>query len=230
MFTGLFAQRTLKTAATVFALLSLLGGPVQAAQRVKPKKPAPLPSTINSFVVNPTSLRQRLLEGNTSVLQSLNNVYQSRELLNIARGNILPSLSATALLNPAGFASSSLTFLFPFLLPSNWFNLDAQKHQLTADGIAYYLVELNEYSIAYAIYMTILEDEDLRNVYQQQVDNYAKIEFVIQHGLPLGLYTQTDLDQAAGATKTSITARSPPSRYATRSCMGRRGSSRSATS
>lgn len=149
-----------------------------------------------TVTVTPDSLRKMILNDNTSVLTSLNNVYQSKASVNKSRANLLPSLNLGVGVSPS-FALSSISFLLPFLVPSNWYNLDASKHQLTADGFAYYITELNTYASALSLYMTIQGDQDLRNVYEQQYENYQKIYQLTQNDYNYGLKTQADVRQAA---------------------------------
>lgn len=181
-----FVQLALTTAAVVGLML-----PHEALARE---------SRGRKVTITPDSLRRHLLSGNTPVMTALNNVYMAKTSVNIARGNLLPSINVGATLGGlAGgpsFAVSSISFLLPFLLPSNWFALSASEHQLAATGFAYNLVELNEYASAWAVYVTILNDYSLLRVYERQYDNLKQIVEVVTAKVEIGQATQAELAQA----------------------------------
>lgn len=153
-----------------------------------------------AFVVNPGSLRTRMIRDDISVLSTLNSVYQAKEQVNIARGNLLPSLNIGATLAGLSggptFAITAVSFLLPFLFPSNWYNLDASENQLVAYGYAFHLVELNEYASGYALYSSIIADQALKSIYQRQYVNLVQIRDLVAQQVQVGIATQTDLEQA----------------------------------
>ena len=85
--------------------LLLLGLSSPAFGRVRSTAPQPI-------LINETTLLDLLLKNGNSVLSGLNGVYQAKEQVNVARGNILPSLSLSAALSAvSGFGlCSSLQF------------------------------------------------------------------------------------------------------------------------
>ncbi|RYZ66576.1 MAG: TolC family protein, partial [Proteobacteria bacterium] len=145
----------------------------------------------------PESIRTRLVEGDTSVLASLNQIYQAKEEVRKARGNLLPGLglSVTAGGRP-NFALSAVNVLLPFLLPSNWHALEASKHQLAANGYAYHLVALNDYAAALSLYTQVMGDVALRSVYRKQYENLKSVEEIVEDQVVLGTATRADLAQA----------------------------------
>lgn len=161
-------------------------------------------SSKSEFVVTPSSLQKRLLGANTSVLASLNSVYRAKEEVNAARGNLLPSVNAQAMLSVTGaFSMANVAFLFPFLLPSNWYNVDISTSLLEADGLSHYLVQLNQYASAYTMYVTILGDMELRNTLQQQAENLEKIQQMVASLEEVGTATKADLARATAAAQTA---------------------------
>jgi len=143
--------------------------------------PVPAATAAPQFNVNPTTLRQRLLESNLSIVQEYNQLNISKHKVEFARASLLPGVS----LNVQTFSSfglSEIQYLLPFLVPTNWFNYSASKHQLDADKISYYIVELNVYSSALGVYFNTLADSQAEPLYErlaqdfQGIANYYKIQ------------------------------------------------------
>jgi len=148
------------------------------------------------FRVNPDSLRTQLLVNNISVKESLNSLYQAKDQLNISRAKLLPSVNLGVVMSPT-FLLSQVSFLLPFLFPSNWFNMRQSKDVLNATTAAYGLVQLNQYASTYAIYETTVNDFGLRDVLQKQYDALNKIYNVLyQESVLNGNVSQKDLLQA----------------------------------
>ena len=148
------------------------------------------------FVVNPDTLRTQLLTNNISIKQALNSLYQAKDELNISRSKLLPSVNLGVATSPT-FLLSQVSFLLPFLYPSNWFNLRQSKDLLNATTISYGVVQLNQYASSYALYETAVNDYALREVIQKQYDALIKIYNVLyQESILNGNVSQKDLLQA----------------------------------
>ncbi len=130
------------------------------------------------FLVNPSSLRNQVLSKNISLLQALNNVENSKLNVNLARAKLLPSLNLGMLLpglsNPT-FLLSSVSFLFPFLVPSNWMVLKQQKELFEADKSAYKAVQLNILSNSLSQYYTYLNDQKVQKIFIDQSEVLGRI-------------------------------------------------------
>lgn len=151
--------------------------------------------------LNPDSLRTLLLENNNSIMVELNQLQQAKDSLSVARGNLLPSINLGAIIstaaNPA-FIMSSISILLPFLVPSNWFNLAASRHELEAEKASYYLLQLNAYASAYGLYETIVTDMDLLEILQTKYNNLKNIHDTLQTQSDLvGNVSQQDINNAA---------------------------------
>jgi outer membrane protein TolC len=157
--------------------------------------------------LNPETLRSTLLNGNTSVLIGLNQVYQAKSQLNIARAHLLPGGNIGAVMtlsSPPSFLLSGVSFLLPFLLPSNWFAVKASQYMLDADAASYYLIELNQYASAYSMYQTLVADLDLKDVLNEQYQNLQNIVvYLEQQDKSLGNVDPADLTDAKGAAQTA---------------------------
>jgi multidrug efflux system outer membrane protein len=124
-----------------------------------------------SFVVNPTSIRGQLLSKNISLLQALNNVQNSKLDVSMARAKLLPSLNLGVLLpalaNPT-FLLSSVSILFPFLVPSNWLVLKQEKYLFESDKASYKALQLNILSNSLSLYYTFINDQKIQKVFSEQ--------------------------------------------------------------
>jgi len=151
----------------VVVSMSLVFAQLSAAAPTKAKPAAAVPASI---ALNPETIETQVLRSNTSILDAMNAVHQAKDEVNIARGNLLPSLNLTALLSfsPGGFMLASIDFLVPFLIPSNWANYFTQKNLFEAEKLSYNVVELNTYSSALSLYFTTLSDRQVQEIYQQE--------------------------------------------------------------
>lgn len=162
-------------------------------------------SSSRSMTVTPESIRKRLVEGDTSVLASLNQIYQAKEEVRKARGNLFPGLGLSATVGGRpNFALSAVNVLLPFLLPSNWHALEASKHQLAANGYAYHLVALNDYAAALSLYSQVMGDMALRSVYKKQYTNLQSVADIVGDQVVLGTATKADLAQAKAQVQLAL--------------------------
>lgn len=138
---------------------------------------------IEKFTVNPESIRGRLLSKNITLLQALNNVESSKNNVNMARAKLLPSINLGVLLpalaNPT-FLISAVTFLFPFLVPSNWLVLKQQKDLFEADKAAYKVLQLNILTSSLSMYFTYVNDQKVQKVINDQSDVLGEIYKTMQ--------------------------------------------------
>ncbi|MGZ3651580.1 MAG: TolC family protein [Bdellovibrionota bacterium] len=151
--------------------------------------------------LDPDSLRRFLLRDDISVLESLNSVYKAKEQISLAHANLLPSVNVLAILGGGTFGLGGLSFLLPFLAPSNWYNLDASKHQLAANGYAFYMVELNEYASVYSLYLSMLADQEIEQNQQIHYGNIEQIRKFVESQVKLGLANEASLEQATAQSK-----------------------------
>ncbi len=179
--------------------LNLIAAPTKAPS----KKSAPPPPPPKVLVLTPENLRQHLLGNNLAIMQALNDVYQAKQGINYARTQLLPSLNLGVALNEAGsgFFISTVSFLLPFLVPSNWFNYEESKYIFEAEKFSYYLLELNLYASAYTLLVTIKGDRELREVLNQQYQNLLKIQEINRTRWLLGIISETDYEQSMAETK-----------------------------
>jgi outer membrane protein TolC len=168
--------------------------------------------TKSQFVVNPETMRTQLLSNNISLQEALNHVESSKLNVNAARAKLFPSLNLGVLLpalaNPS-FLLSSITFLFPFLVPSNWTAVKQEANLLEADKAAYRATELNLLSNAFSLYYTHLNDLEIQNIYNDQSLAMEKLYLVLKRQSEvLGNVSAEDLQMAQAQMNDSKTAAS----------------------
>lgn len=161
-------------------------------------QPPPAPNR-NVFVVNPTSLRKQLLDENMDVIMAALHVSQAKTQFNISRAGLLPSVNLSTILLSAAqptFLLSSIEVMFPFLLPSKWFEMHKAKYQLEADKEAFHIVQLNVYANIWALYQTHLNDRDLWAQLMIDAEDWKTIEEKTAERFAWGLVTQHEMAMA----------------------------------
>ncbi|MGZ3744442.1 MAG: TolC family protein [Pseudobdellovibrionaceae bacterium] len=152
---------------------------------------------VQNFVLNPQSLQTQLLNGNLEVLKTLYAVHDAKDQVNIARANLLPSINLGALLDFAGggFILTTIDFLLPFLIPTNWYNYFSEKNLFEAEKLSYNSLQLNVYSSALSLYFTLLADRQAQAIYQLQYRNLQDIFEMQKKRNAVGLIPISDLMQ-----------------------------------
>jgi multidrug efflux system outer membrane protein len=190
------------SAFTAIAVLSLsVSAPLPAYAVFEPAKPAPKPA--NGVTINPASLRAKLIQGNFGVAEQYNLVKQAKDSVDQARGALLPKLNIGAIISGAvsgTFGLSAISFLLPFLLPSNWANLHQSEDLLQSQKIGFRLVQLNNYASAYGLYQQILADMAAREVVVTQYNDYVFVRDYIKSQIGSN---QADIDAADGKVESA---------------------------
>ncbi|MNJ92574.1 Outer membrane efflux protein [compost metagenome] len=147
--------------------------------------------------VNPESLRNMILDRNIGVMISMNQVQQAKTQVNIARGNLLPSISLGSILSsPASFLMNTVSSLLPFLMPSKWLDLKESTVLLEAQATSYYIAQLNTYASAYSLYLTVLGDIRLREAIYKQYLILSSIEVQMRRPAEIGVIPMENYLQA----------------------------------
>ncbi|MEA9355766.1 TolC family protein [Bacteriovorax sp. PP10] len=154
-----------------------------------------------TFIITPESIRTQMFSSNMTLLQALNNVEKSKLDVSMARAKLLPSLNLglliPALANPT-FLLAQVSFLFPFLIPSNWAVLKQEKALLEADRLAYKALQLNILSNALSLYYTYLNDIQVQQIYSEQSTTLGLLyQSLKRQASVLGNVTTEDLNMAA---------------------------------
>jgi outer membrane protein TolC len=154
----------------------------------------------NTLKLDPESVRDMLLSDNTSLRSQANRVLRARDQVNIARANLLPQINLGALLYASSpmFMVSAVSYLLPFLMPGNWFEVFKQKDLYKADKVAFKLARLNTYASAYSLYHSILTDNLARQSMAEDVADLRQIEKIILVRTQTGGAQPGDLENVQG--------------------------------
>jgi len=147
------------------------------------------------FVLNQSTLQSQLLSSNLEVLKALYAVHDAKDQVNVARANLLPSLNLGAMLSfsAGGFVLSSVEFLLPFLLPSNWYNYYSEKNLFEAEKLSYNTIQLNIYSSALSTYFMMVADRQLYGIFQQQYQDLQDVYEMQKKRAAAGLIPVSDV-------------------------------------
>lgn len=159
------------------------------------------------FAVSPTSIKKQLFSANTSVLLGLNKVHQAKEQINLARARLYPSINLNQLLfsnSMSTFTATAVEILFPFLVPAKWSDYDQSKENLTAQLEALKIIRMNSYASVYTMYINVLSDMDLIRVFEQEVQDLADIEKLVNNLYKAGLSSKIELDRIQGQKKLAL--------------------------
>jgi outer membrane protein TolC len=154
-------------------------------------------SSAKKIVLDPATLRVQLLKANLSLEQQEKLVEDAKTSVSLARAGLFPSLNVTALFK-GNFILSSIDFLVPFLVPSNWAALDQNKHLFEAQKLSYKALELNTYSSALAVYFNVRSDNEIAQQYLQQAKDLRQIADYIQNAASFGVASGQDVQNALG--------------------------------
>lgn len=157
--------------------------------------------------INPKSIRELLFSKNITLREALNNVENSKLNVSNARAKLLPSINLAILLpalaNPT-FLLGQITFLFPFLVPSNWAVLAQQKNLFESDKASYKALQLNILSNALSLYYTYLNDQEVKKVFDEQSEILGSLYSLLKRQYDvLGNVTDEDLSMAKASWEES---------------------------
>ena len=133
---------------------------------------------------------KKVSESNFAVYENAIRVYQAKETVKAARGNLLPHLNVWDIVGAAadiftgGGAGSGVVALIsdivPFLIPANWFRVEEVKLLYQADQLAYQALWANELMSAKALYMHVVLDQSLRENIIHNVEEVSNIYKIVQ--------------------------------------------------
>jgi outer membrane protein TolC len=156
------------------------------------------------FLLNPDTLRVRLLEDNFELLYGAARIRESRIQLDQARSAILPTLRLGVnflTFGVFGLAFSGADFLLNFLIPTRWFQNFQQKALVKAEETAYLSLKLNQYNAALNLYFGVLSDIELRNFLAEQEEDAEELEFLAEQAYQNGYGSEIDVAQAAAQVR-----------------------------
>ena len=107
---------------------------------------------------------------NYSVSQEAERVFQAKQNIGVARGNLLPRLNVKSLVGV--FTQDYLSIvgsLFPFLIPSNWYKWKQTKQLFQAERFSFASLRGNEMSAVEGLYYLLLRDQMVLNRLKNQI-------------------------------------------------------------
>lgn len=150
----------------------------------------------NSFAAPPETITlqdvsKKVSESNFTVYQTALRVYQAKETIKAARGNLLPHLNLWDIVGAAadifsgggagGFGVVNLLGdIVPFLIPANWFRVKEVKLLYEADLLGYQALWANEVMSAKALYMHVVLDQTLKQNIIDNIEELTKIYKIVQ--------------------------------------------------
>lgn len=131
---------------------------------------------------------------NYLVYQNALRVYQAKESIQVARMNLLPklnlwriaSVAADAALGNYGSPLGIITDIAPFLVPANWFRLEAAKVLYKAEKEGYRALWANELMTAKALYVHLLLDRSLLEHIRASEEELRKLLVLVTSRETLG--------------------------------------------
>ncbi|MEW6057108.1 MAG: hypothetical protein AB1540_10880 [Bdellovibrionota bacterium] len=132
---------------------------------------------------------ERLKTENFTVYENALRVYQTKEAIEIARGNLLPKLNlwriASVVVDPLSIVGV-IEDIAPFLVPNNWFRLEEAKILNLAQAEAYRALWANELMTAKALYFRLLFDRALLEHIKQTATELEDLHLIIKSREELG--------------------------------------------
>lgn len=116
------------------------------------------------FQISLKDVSEKVRSNNYRVLENALRVYQAKESIAVARGNLLPRLNFWKIVmipfDPLS-AIGLIEDIAPFLVPANWFYLEEQKLFYLATQESYRALWANELMTAKSLYFHVLQDQSL---------------------------------------------------------------------
>jgi outer membrane protein, multidrug efflux system len=140
----------------------------------------------------PVSLEEvteKVSDQNYLVLENALRVYQAKESIQVARGNLLPRLNlwrvASVFFDPTA-ALGLVEDIAPFLVPGNWFRLDEQRILHEAQKEGYRALWANEVMTAKVLYFQTLSDLSLLDHVKAQYGELEGLHLIVRNREILG--------------------------------------------
>ena len=153
-----------------FALAALLSLAFLAGQQAAPAD--------EKTVLDLDEVTKRISKHNFLVKEQAIKVYQAREAIQVARGNLLPSLNVWAIGQAVIDWRMALTlgdYFLPFLIPANWSRVEEQKWIYEAAKDSYQALWANEVLAARLVYGQVLSDQKFSIQLQQELADLDRL-------------------------------------------------------
>ncbi len=147
-------------------------------------EPRPVTITLQDVV-------EKVSHDNFNVYGNALRVYQARESIQFARMNLLPKLNLWRISGVAADAAlggvlGTVQDIAPFLVPANWFRLEASKIVYKAEMEGYRALWANEVMTAKALYVHLLLDQSLFEHVKQSEAELQDLKLIVENREMLG--------------------------------------------
>lgn len=126
---------------------------------------------------------------NYTVLEQAQKVYQAKENIEVARGELIPSLNiwkiAKLISNP--FDLGSWAEMAPFLSPSNWFRLEKNQITYAAEVHGYRALVANEVLNARILFVKVHQDQKTYQLIRSYKGELQRIYDIMKVKVDLGM-------------------------------------------
>ncbi len=172
-----------RTLGAVMIALICLGHPAAGRSESAPKT-----------VITLDDVVQKISTENFNVYGNALRVYQAKEAIQVARMNLLPKLNLWNIAGVAvGVATGDYTSalglvgdIAPFLVPANWFRVEASKVLYKAEKEGYRALWANELMTAKALYIHLLLDQSLYDHIKQSELELENLLVIVESREMLG--------------------------------------------
>ena len=137
----------------------------------------------SSEVITLGDVVKKVSSANYLVLENAQKVYQAKEAIAVARGNLLPKLNLwkiiTMPLTLLG-ALAGAEDVAPFLVPANWMRVEEQKLLYLAQNESYRALWANEVMTAKTLYVHLMVDLSLYDHVEKNEEELARILDIVR--------------------------------------------------
>ncbi|HAZ14663.1 MAG: hypothetical protein A2X86_06245 [Bdellovibrionales bacterium GWA2_49_15] len=148
-----------------------------------------------SVTISIDDVVKKVSSSNYEVLENALRVYQAKEAIQIARGNLLPRLNLWRIAgvavdavmgNYVGAAMGLIEDIAPFLVPANWFRLKEAKILFLADKEAYRALWANLVMTSKGLYFHSLLDRAVLDHVNRNIQEFEELFLIVSTHETLG--------------------------------------------
>ena len=143
----------------------------------------PFVAWCNPTPISLDDLTRQITQKNFKVIENALQVYQAKEAIQVARGNLLPHLNfwdLTAVGLDILNITNTIEDTAPFLIPNNWFRLSEQEILFQAENAGYEALKSNELSTARGLYYQALADQEVLEIYRHAEKNLSSLKPLVE--------------------------------------------------
>ncbi|MFN8945804.1 MAG: hypothetical protein ACK5WZ_14400, partial [Pseudobdellovibrionaceae bacterium] len=154
---------------------------------------------IQLFLFAPNSFSQTSLEDfsaqvrrkNFTVLEQAQKVYQAKENIEAARGELMPSLNVWNIIKVASnpLDLTSWAEMAPFLSPANWFRLEQNKIYFQAESYGYRALVGNQVLNARVLFIKVNQDQKIYKMIKDYKSDLQEVYDIAKIKVDLGMET-----------------------------------------